>query len=214
MSGQCVADAAPVPPPVPPLVSPATTKADDVVCDGGRVAGGQCLCPAGFKVLATRATANGGTCVKTNAENCLGGELTVSGTCLCNGQVVMSGETYLLEYTNGKCVPKRCPVQTQWREGKCVALTAVSPASEPERASKPAKETAKPTAADEDDHRPHCRRGMVRTRNGCVAVRHSLPLIAAPPDLRALGGLAGPPPNPSKYYRTHQNQGSSPMPPN
>jgi len=66
--------------------------------------------------------AGGGICVKTKAENCLGGELTVSGTCLCNGQVVMSGETYLLEYSRGKCVPKRCPVQTQRRGGKCVAL--------------------------------------------------------------------------------------------
>ena len=215
MSGHCLADAAPVLPPSPPLISPATPKADDnVVCDGGRVAGGQCLCPTGFKVLAASATANGGMCVKTNAENCLGGELTVGGTCLCNGQVVMSGETYLLEYTNGKCVPKRCPVQTQWRDGKCVALTAVSPAPQPEANSKPAKETPKATTDDEDDRRHHCGRGMVHTRNGCVAVRHRLPLISVPPGLGALPGLAGPPPNPGKYYRTYQNQGNSLMPPN
>jgi hypothetical protein len=117
MSGHCVADAAP--PPLPPIVSPPPTrKADDnIVCDGGKVAGGQCLCPNGFMMVTTTTNANGGMCVKTNAANCQGGELTVGGTCLCNGQVIMSGETYLLEYTNGKCVPKRCPVQTQWRDG-------------------------------------------------------------------------------------------------
>ena len=215
ISGHCVADAAPGPPPPPALVNP-TTKADDVVCDGGRLAGGQCLCPDGFKVVATSATANGGMCVKTHAQNCLGGELTVSGTCLCNGQVVMSGETYLLEYTNGKCVPKRCPVQTQWRNGKCVALSAAAPALEPQPNTKPppSKETPKETTDEQDERRAHCGRGMVRTRNGCVAVRHKLPLISAPPGLGALPGLAGPPPNPSKYYRTYQNQGNSSMPPN
>ena len=210
-SGHCSADAAPVPPPLPPTVSPAPAinSTDTIVCDGGRVTGGQCLCPTGFRVVATSATVGGGRCVKTNAENCLGGELTVGGTCLCNGQVVMSGETYLLEYTNGKCVPKRCPVQTQWRDGKCVALSAVSPSPEPEQKSKPAssKETPKETTEDEDDRRPHCGRGMVRTRNGCVAVRHKLPTIVAPP------GLTGPPPNLGKYYRNYQtNQNNSVMP--
>lgn len=213
-SGHCVADVAPV----PPIVTPAPTqKADDkVICDGGRVSNGQCLCPAGFKVVSTSATAAGGMCVKTNAENCLGGELTVSGTCLCNGQVVMSGETYLLEYTNGKCVPKRCPVQTQWQNGKCVALSAVSPSPTPEAKTKPvpAKEASK-DAADKDDQRPHCGRGTVRTRNGCVAARHKLPAIGAPPGLAMPSpGLAGAPPNLSKYYKNYQNQSNSVMPPN
>ena len=167
---------------------------------------GECLCPAGFKVAATSANANGGMCVRTNAENCLGGELTVSGTCLCNGQVVMSGETYLLEYTNGKCVPKRCPVQTQLQSGKCVALSAMSPKPEPEAKTKPSKDASKESTDEDDDHRPHCGRGMVRTKNGCVAARHKLPTITAPP------GLAGPPPNLNKYYRTYQNQGNSVMP--
>jgi hypothetical protein len=221
ISGHCVADAAPSP--LPPIVSPPPArKADDnIVCDGGKVAGGQCLCPAGFRAVATTANANGGMCVKTNAENCQGGELTVGGTCLCNGQVIMSGETYLLEYTNGKCVPKRCPVQTQWREGKCVALSAVSPAPEPEPKAKPApaKETPKEATGDDDDHRPHCGRGMVRTKNGCVAARHKLPTISPPALAAPSPGLAGAPPNLnsqnlSKYYRTYQNQGNSAMPPN
>jgi len=204
--GHCTADVAP---PLPPVASPAPVrKADDnLVCDGGSVSNGQCICPSGFKVVATTANTNGGMCVKTNAENCLGGELTVSGTCLCSGQVVMSGETYLLEYTNGKCVPKHCPVQTQWQNGKCVALSAVSPSPEPEAKAKPvpSKEVPK-ESADEDDQRPHCGRGMVRTKNGCVAARRKVPTISVPP------GFAGPPSNLSKYYRNYQNQGNSVMP--
>jgi hypothetical protein len=220
MSGHCVADAAPVPPPLPTVVTPAPTgKANNaIVCDGGRVNNGQCLCPTGFKVVATSA-AGGRMCVRTDAQNCLGGELTVSGTCLCNGQVVMSGETYLLEYTNGKCVPKRCPVQTQLRDGKCVALSAVSPSAEPEAKPKPAaskegpKQTTKETT-DDEDHRPHCGRGMVRTKNGCVVVRHKLPTIGPPPGLAGAPppGLTGTPSNLSKYYKNYQNQGNSVMP--
>jgi len=208
-SGHCVADGTPLPPTV--TVAP-TRKADDnVVCEGGTVSNGLCLCPAGFNVMPTSANANGGTCVRTNAENCQGGEMTVNGTCLCNGQVVMSGETYLLEHINGKCVPKHCPVETQWHDGKCVALSAVSPSSEPEPKSKPsAKETPK-ESSDEDEHR-HCGRGMVRTRSGCVAIHHKLPGIysGAPPGL-----LAAPaPPNLTKYYRNYQNQTSKMPPPN
>jgi hypothetical protein len=207
--GHCAADvAAPLPPPVPPVASPSPAiKADgNIRCDGGRVSNGECLCPAGFNVVATSASATGGMCVRTNAENCLGGELTVSGTCLCNGQVVMSGETYLLEYTNGKCVPRRCPVQTQLQNGKCIAVSAVSPNSEPEQKDKAgaSRDSSKQSTEDDDDHRPHCGRGMVRTRNGCVAARRKLPVITAPP------GLAGAPPNLGKYYRTYQNP--APMP--
>jgi hypothetical protein len=106
-----------------------------VACTGGELTNGGCVCPAGFKVRPMDNGTNGGICVRTDAENCLGGELTVGGTCLCNGQVVMSGETYLLEYINGKCVPKRCPVQTQWRDGRCVAQSAIS--TEPALEAKP-----------------------------------------------------------------------------
>jgi hypothetical protein len=49
---------------------------------------------------------------------CLGGELTAGGKCLCSGQVTMSGETYLLEYSRGKCLPMRCPV-SELNDGKC-----------------------------------------------------------------------------------------------
>jgi hypothetical protein len=125
-SGACLADIQPAP------------KVDDkaVVCDGGTITGGACGCPTGFHLMAAGGSRTGGTCVR--AENCLGGELTATGTCLCNGQVVMSGETYLLEYVGGKCVPKRCPIQTLLKDGKCVAMSAASPSPEPEeRASRP-----------------------------------------------------------------------------
>ena len=123
-SAHCVADSAPVLPAPSAIVSPSPQPRAEgnIVCDGGTVTNNECHCPAGFSVMPASGNAGGGICVKTKAENCLGGELTVSGTCLCNGQDVMSGETYLLEYSRGKCVPKRCPVQTQWRGGKCVAL--------------------------------------------------------------------------------------------
>jgi hypothetical protein len=85
-----------------------------------------CVCPAGFSLRPAGDGAAGGTCVETNAENCLGGELTVSGICQCNAQVVMSGETYELEFVRGKCLPKRCPVLTIAKDGKCVSDTVKS----------------------------------------------------------------------------------------
>ncbi len=145
--------------------------ADNIVCDGGRVTDGRCACPAGFDLMPDSDNA-GGTCVQSHAENCLGGELTVDGKCLCNGQVVMSGETYLLEYVRGKCVPKQCPVQTLLKDGKCVATSADSPATSPEPAgsSRPAppKESAK-ESAEEPEHRYRCGQARVRTRSGCGA---------------------------------------------
>src|SRR5260370_24598769 len=101
----------------------AARKADDgVVCEGGRLVEGRCSCPAGFNLLPANANVAGsGTCVKTNAENCLGGQMTVAGTCFWNGRVTMSGESYALEFVAGKCIPKRCPEHTYLRDGKCVA---------------------------------------------------------------------------------------------
>ena len=64
---------------------------------------------------------NGGTCVRSNAENCRGGVQTVAGICLCDGRVTMSGESYALEFLSGKCVPKRCPDRSYLKDGKCVA---------------------------------------------------------------------------------------------
>jgi hypothetical protein len=91
-----------------------------VACEGGTVTGGKCTCPAEFKLLpATSGT--GGSCVRSNAENCRGGDLTAAGICLCSGRVTMSGETYALELLGGQCVPKRCPVETYLKEGQCVA---------------------------------------------------------------------------------------------
>jgi hypothetical protein len=110
-SGSCVAD-----------IAPARKASDSVVCDGGALTGGSCACPAGFDLAPAGSTAaGGGTCVKTNASNCLGGELTVAGTCFCNGRVTMSGENYALELVGGKCVPKRCPEHTYLKDGKCIA---------------------------------------------------------------------------------------------
>jgi hypothetical protein len=149
--------------------------AENIVCDGGSVRDGRCTCPAGFDLRPSSENVIGGTCVKTHAENCLGGELTVDGRCLCNSQVVMSGETYLLEYVRGKCVPKRCPVQTIFKGGQCVATSAVSPGTGPEPAASGKPARPKGEASEEEERRQRCGRGMVRTRSGCVAVRRRHP---------------------------------------
>src|SRR5258705_691453 len=93
---------------------------ETAVCEGGTVKGGKCTCTAEFKFLPATSGA-GGSCVRSNAENCRGGDLTAAGICLCSGRVTMSGETYALELLGGKCVPKRCTVETYLKEGKCVA---------------------------------------------------------------------------------------------
>jgi hypothetical protein len=113
------AAAAPVvPPPVSPPPVPAPSVA--IICDGGTVAGTACTCPGGYTLLPAT-TGGGGTCVRSNAENCRGGVLTVAGICLCDGRVTMSGETYALEFLAGKCVPKRCPDKSYLKDGKCTA---------------------------------------------------------------------------------------------
>jgi hypothetical protein len=142
--------------------------ADNIVCDGGSVTDGRCACPAGFELMPDGVNSGGGTCVKSHTENCLGGELTVDGRCLCNGQVVMSGETYLLEHVRGKCVPRQCPVQTLLRDGKCVATSADSPATSPDLAGGP-KPASPKEAAEEVEPRYRCGRGTVPTRSGCAA---------------------------------------------
>jgi hypothetical protein len=190
-SGSCVADA-PVTS-VAPQVAP--RPAVVIVCTGGTVTNGACVCPSGFNLMSTDGNAaNGGICVKPHADNCLGGELTVSGTCLCTGQVVMSGETYGLEYVNGKCVPNRCPEQTVLRSGKCVAISTTAAAPEPET-TKPAspKETD-----EEDERRHHCGKGMVHTHSGCVPARHRYPV-----------GIGTIPSELRRYYRNYQVPGFS-----
>jgi hypothetical protein len=146
--------------------------ADNTICDGGSFTDGRCACPAGFDLLANGDN-TGGTCVRSHAENCLGGELTVDGRCLCSGQVVMSGETYLLEYARGKCVPKQCPVQTLLRDGRCVATSADSPTASPDLAGSdnpaPPKQAAQNPANEEPERRYRCGRGAVRTRSGCAS---------------------------------------------
>ncbi len=81
---------------------------------------GVCACPDGYTLLPAT-SGGGGTCVRSNAESCRGGVLTVAGVCLCDGRVTMSGEIYALEFLGGKCVPKRCPDQSYLKDGKCVA---------------------------------------------------------------------------------------------
>jgi hypothetical protein len=132
-----------------------------VVCDGGTVVNGACTCPSGFRVSPASGGVAGGTCVRNNAESCLGGELTVSGKCLCSGQVTMSGETYLLEYSRGKCLPMRCPV-TELKEGKCTTSPVLQSTE-----AEPKRRPASPRA--ESEPRRRCGRGMVQTRSGCVA---------------------------------------------
>ena len=193
--GRCTADAsistpatpaitpAAIAPPIPPPLPQPTRKADEpLLCDGGTASSGRCVCPAGYIVMPPRGGGSGGTCVRTDAANCQGGELTVSGACMCNGQVVMSGETYLLEYTNGKCVPKRCPVSTEMRDGKCTSVSAVTPASAPEPEPKAKPKETKDT--DEGERHRGCGHGMVRSHSGnCVVARRRMPAIAAPPGL-------------------------------
>jgi hypothetical protein len=186
------AAAAPAPPqPPPPAVAPAPpapplaaspppdkiTRAPElpIVCDGGTLNDGACTCPAGFNLAAAPGNAAGGTCVRTNAENCLGGELTTGGRCICNGQVTMDGVTYLLEYSNGKCLPMRCPV-TAMSGGKCVSTSSTEPGSEAEPGRRPAARDDRQTQ-DEPQARHHCGRGMVHTRAGCVSARRHLPGI-------------------------------------
>ncbi len=84
------------------------------------MSGSTCSCPAGYTLLPAT-SGSGGTCVRSNAENCRGGVLTVAGICLCDGRVTMSGENYALEFLAGKCVPKRCPDRSYLKDGKCVA---------------------------------------------------------------------------------------------
>ncbi|WP_156927978.1 hypothetical protein [Bradyrhizobium sp. Tv2a-2] len=194
-SGTCVADA-PVAPVAPP-VAPATPKpVVAIVCTGGTVTDGACICPSGFNLMSIDGSpANGGTCVKAHADNCLGGELTVSGICLCTGQVVMSGETYGLEYVNGKCVPKRCPEQTVLKSGKCLAISTTAAAPEPETTTPPVQPRR---AEDEDAHRHRCGHGMVITHSGCAPARRRYPV-----------GIGAIPPDLQRYYRNHQTPGFS-----
>jgi hypothetical protein len=175
---------APPPPPPPPVVAapqpPAAPPAAEsftgvpqlaIVCEGGTVTNGTCACPAGFNLMPASGNAGGGMCVRTNAENCLGGELTVSGKCMCSGQVTMDGETYPLEYSNGKCLPTRCPVTASLRNGRCVASPSPQLSSEPEPKPRPAKATKEAKDTDESEPRHRCERGMVYTRSGCVPAR-------------------------------------------
>jgi hypothetical protein len=192
--GTCIADAPPAP--EVPAATPAVTSrpARAIVCAGGTVSNGACLCPSGFNLMPGDGdAANGGTCVRAHADNCLGGELTVNGTCLCTGQVVMSGETYGLEYVNGKCIPKRCPEQTVLKSGKCLAISTTAAAPEPE-----AKPATPIRAEEEDEHRRPCGKGMVRTGSGCGPARHRHPL-----------GIGTIPPDLQHYYRNHQMPGFS-----
>jgi hypothetical protein len=186
-SGSCLAN---VVPPVPQAPSPAV----NVVCDGGQLSGGSCTCPADFRL-----EPGGGSCVRTDADNCLGGELTVSGSCLCNRRVIMSGEEYGLEYVNGKCVPQRCSI-TALADGKCVSAVAKTGNGEPEE-SKPAPPKL---ASEDEEHHHHCGRGMIRTHAGCVPARRRLPgFYESGP-----AGLSG-------YYRSYQFPGNaSSRPPN
>ncbi|WP_280705662.1 hypothetical protein [Bradyrhizobium sp. BR13661] len=112
--GVCIIDAAPPPAPPRALVT--------IACNDRPASDGRCLCPAGFQLMPTGAD-QVGTCVRPHADNCLGGQMTVAGQCLCIGQVTMSGQVYDLEFAHGKCVPKRCP-----RDGPCVTAAANSDA--------------------------------------------------------------------------------------
>jgi hypothetical protein len=193
-SGSCLANVIPA---VPQAPSPAV----NIVCDGGQLSDGTCACPAGFRLKpAGDNPAAGGACVRTDAENCLGGELTVSGTCLCDRRVIMSGEEYALEYVNGKCVPQRCPI-VALKEGQCLLATAKSGNAEPEEKAKP---ISPKVGVEEPEQRRHCGRGMIRTHSGCVPARRRYPSF-----------YEGSPAGLSGYYRSYKFPGySNSAPPN
>src|SRR5262249_38509779 len=111
---------APLPPPPPVAAAPVAAAPAAILCDGRPPRGSTCNCPGGYTLLPAT-SGSGGTCVRSNAENCRGGVQTVAGICLCDGRVTMSGETYALEFVSGKCVPKRCADQTYLKGGKCGA---------------------------------------------------------------------------------------------
>jgi hypothetical protein len=142
--GTCIVDV--TPPPTLPR-APIT-----VTCNGGSASGGQCTCPAGFRLIPAGAD-TGGTCVRSNADNCLGGQMTVAGECLCIGQVTMSGQVYDLEFARGKCVPKRCP-----RDASCVTAAA-----------SPDVDTSSKLPSDAWPR--DCGHGTVATRHGCEPTR-------------------------------------------
>lgn len=144
-----------------------------IVCDGGTVTSGACACPQGYHLLPAAGNNAGGTCARMDADNCLGGEMTVSGKCICSGQVRMDGETYLLEYSAGKCLPMRCPV-TALHDGKCGAATTTSTQPEPESKGRPAPKEVRESreTSDDSEHRRHCGHGMIASRSGCVPARH------------------------------------------
>ena len=160
-SGRCAADIA--------------VQPENLTCDGGTLSNGACVCPSGFNLMPAAGNAGGGTCVRTDAENCQGGELTVSGRCLCNGQVTISGETYLLAYSNGKCLPMSCPISAM-KDSKCGATASTQPTAEPETKPRPAPKETRQTRnhPGESEHRRHCGRGMVLTRVGCMPVERPL----------------------------------------
>jgi hypothetical protein len=80
----------------------------------------------------------------------------------------MSGEIYLLEYSNGKCLPMSCPVTALLRSGKCPSSSSAEPEEDPQ--SRPAPSQTREAEADSETHH-HCGRGMVYTRSGCVQAR-------------------------------------------
>jgi hypothetical protein len=154
------------------IVTTTRKATDSVVCSLNEA---RCTCPAGFNLLpANGNVAGSGTCVRSDVQNCLGGDLTVAGTCFCNGRVTMSGETYALELVGGKCVPKRCPLYTYLKEGKCIETgdkASVSPAG-------PATSRMKPIPAPP---RPVCTACPIRpsahqARNAAMAPVRNHPL--------------------------------------
>jgi hypothetical protein len=167
-SGRCVADVARAPETIRPPVN--------TVCDGGTVSNGGCVCPSGFSLMQA-AGGRGSVCARrSNAENCLGGYLTVSGQCMCTGQVTMSGETYLLEYSKGKCLPMRCTVNAMSPDGTCGGAAPAAPelAAEP-KSGRPARDE-RDTREEADEHEPRrrCGRGLVLTRAGCAPAHRDL----------------------------------------
>jgi hypothetical protein len=84
------------------------------------------------------------------------------------------------------------------QNGKCISVSAVTPAVTPEPEPKAKPKETKDT--DEGEHHRGCGRGMVHSHSGnCVVVHRKMPAMAAPPGF-------GP------YYRSYPFPGNSPAP--
>jgi hypothetical protein len=103
----------------------------------------------------------------------------------------MDGQTYDLEFVRGECVPKRCPVETVLKQGRCIAISATASAPATEATTNSASKEAKKPADDGDERHHVCAHGMVHTHAGCVSARR-----------RSSAGIGNVPAELQRYYHS------------